>query len=100
MGYQEDDYLAADPNAHITSREETYRQDFVLVLRYPGDELVSTLQPGTCLVSMLHYPTRPGRVELLKKSGIEAISLDSVKDDVGRRRVENLRRWPGTGSRL
>jgi alanine dehydrogenase len=46
---------------------------------------------------MLHFPTRPRRVELLKESGLEAISLDSLKDDVGRRLVENLRSvaWNG-----
>jgi alanine dehydrogenase len=39
---------------------------------------------------MLHYPTRPQRVELLRSLGVEAISLDSLKDDNGRRLVENL----------
>jgi alanine dehydrogenase len=53
--------------------------------------------PGSCLISMLHYPTRPTRVALLKGLGLEAISLDSVKDDVGRRLIENLRAvaWNG-----
>jgi alanine dehydrogenase len=55
------------------------------------------MQPGTCLISMLHFPTRPYRVGLLKDSGLEAISLDSIKDDVGRRLIENLRAvaWNG-----
>jgi alanine dehydrogenase len=46
---------------------------------------------------MLHYPTRPRRVAFLNECGIEAVSLDSVKDDVGRRLVENLRAvaWNG-----
>ena len=46
---------------------------------------------------MLHYPTRPSRVALLKEMGFEAISLDSIKDDVGRRLIENLRAvaWNG-----
>jgi alanine dehydrogenase len=36
-------------------------------------------------------------VELLKEIGLEAISLDSIKDDVGRRLIENLRSvaWNG-----
>jgi hypothetical protein len=48
----------------FASLEEVYQQDIVLVLRYPGDEKVRWMRPGACLVSMLHYPTRPGRVEL------------------------------------
>ena len=40
---------------------------------------------------MLHYPTRPQRVAYLKSLGIEAISLDSLKDENGRRLIQNLR---------
>ncbi|MGE5224417.1 MAG: hypothetical protein ACM3PY_18420 [Omnitrophica WOR_2 bacterium] len=97
MGYREDDYLALVPTAHFTTLEETYQKDIVLVLRYPGDGALTAMQPGACLVSMLHYPTRPRRVALLKEIGLEAISLDSIKDDVGRRLIENLRAvaWNG-----
>jgi alanine dehydrogenase len=97
MGYTEADYLALAPGARFTSLEETLRQDIVLVLRYPGDWAARALRPGACLISMLHFPTRPGRVALLKEAGLEAISLDSIKDDVGRRLIENLRSvaWNG-----
>jgi alanine dehydrogenase len=46
---------------------------------------------------MVHYPTRPDRVKFLRHLGIEALSLDSIKDDFGRRLVENLRAvaWNG-----
>jgi alanine dehydrogenase len=46
---------------------------------------------------MLHYPTRPQRVELLRSLGLETISLDSLKDDNSRRLVENLKSvaWNG-----
>jgi alanine dehydrogenase len=46
---------------------------------------------------MLHYPTRPERRAFLHSLGVEAISLDSIKDDSGRRLVENLRSvaWNG-----
>ena len=55
------------------------------------------MKTGACLISMLHFPTRPLRVELLRSLGLEAISLDSIKDDTGRRLVENLRAvaWNG-----
>ncbi|MCJ7536660.1 MAG: hypothetical protein MUO57_14125, partial [Anaerolineales bacterium] len=55
-----------------------------------GEELVRMIKPGACLISMLHFPTRPQRVALLNKQGVHAISLDSIKDDSKRRLVENL----------
>lgn len=97
MGLSEEDYRRAAPGVHFTTLEEAYQQDIVVVLRYPRDDRVRLMRPGACLISMLHYPTRPGRVAFLKSLGIEAISLDSLKDDVGRRLVENLRAvgWNG-----
>ena len=97
LGLSEADYRAAAPEARFAPIEEVYRQAVVLVLRYPGDEKVGWMRKGACLISMLHYPTRPLRVAFLKSCGIEAISLDSLKDDTGRRLVENLRSvgWNG-----
>ena len=97
MGIREEEYTDNSPCVRFTSAEETYQQDFVLVLRYPGDAALRQMRKGTCLISMLHYPTRPGRVAYLQHLGLEAISLDSIKDDVGRRVVENLRAvaWNG-----
>ena len=67
------------------------------MLRYPGDEVVRRMRPGVCLISMLHYPTRPNRVALMREKKVEGISLDSLKDDTGRRLVENLKSvaWNG-----
>ncbi|MCC6148210.1 MAG: alanine dehydrogenase [Anaerolineaceae bacterium] len=97
MGLKESDYPVKYPSLKFASMEETYQQDIVLVLRYPGDEPIRRMRPGSCLVSMLHYPTRPLRVDFLRSRGIEAISLDSIKDDLGKRLVENLRAvaWNG-----
>lgn len=97
MGITEDAYRAAAPGVRFASHEEVYQQDIVLVLRYPGDDVVRQMRPNACLVSMVHYATRPHRVAFLRDLGIEAISLDSVKDDVGRRLVENLKSvgWNG-----
>lgn len=97
MDLREQDYLAQAPGLRFSDLKEVYDQDIVLVLRYPGDEKVRLMHPGSCLVSMLHYPTRPLRVEFLRNQQIEAISLDSVKDHFGRRLVENLRAvgWNG-----
>jgi alanine dehydrogenase len=97
MGLTEDDYRRAAPSVEFRSHQKVYRQDYVLVLRCPGDDDLRLLKPGACLISMLHYPTRPQRVEFLRSLGINAISLDSLKDDSGRRLVENLRAvaWNG-----
>jgi len=97
MGLTEADYQRFAPNVKFISHEEIYRQPIVLVLRCPANDDLKLLQPGSCLISMLHYPTRPQRVALLKSLGVEAISLDSLKDETGRRLLENLKSvaWNG-----
>jgi len=97
IGFTEADYHKIAPNTHFVSHDEVYQKQIVLVLRCPTNEELGLLQPGACLISMLHYPTRPQRVAHLKSLGIEAISLDSLKDETGRRLIENLRAvaWNG-----
>lgn len=97
MGYTEADYQKLAPNARFVPHEEVYQKQIVLVLRCPSNDDLKLIQPGSCLISMLHYPTRPQRVALLKSLGIKAISLDSLKDDTGRRLIENLKSvaWNG-----
>ena len=90
MGYADDAYLAASPNVHIVDEATAYRQDVVVVLRAPEGRY-ELLRPGSLLVSMLHFVTRPARVEMLRGLGIEAIALDMVTGDDGRRLVQNLR---------
>jgi alanine dehydrogenase len=97
MGFTEADYTQATSSVAFLSHDEIYQQDYVLVLRCPSVEDLRKMHPEACLISMLHYPTRPKRVEELRSLGIEAISLDSLKDDSGRRLVENLKAvaWNG-----
>ena len=99
MGYADEDYLALSPDLHVTDEETAYQQDIVVVLRAP-DGKYDRLRPGATLVSMLHFPTRPARVRLLADLGIEAIALDMIANDEGRRLVENLRSvaWNGVAS--
>ncbi len=99
MGYSDDDYLALSPDVHVTDEETTYRQDLVVVLRAPEGKY-DRLRRGALLVSMLHFTTRPARVEMLRDLGIEAIALDMIINDEGRRLVENLRSvaWNGVAS--
>jgi alanine dehydrogenase len=97
MGYTERDYLEAAPNIQFAPHKETYRQDYVLVLRYPTNDEIRLMHPGSCLLCMLHFPTRPQRIALLRSLGLEAVSLDALADDSGRRLIENLRAvgWNG-----
>ncbi len=92
-----DAYRRVAPGVVFGSHAAAYAQDVVLVLRCPDDEDLRRLRPGACLMSMLHYNTRPQRVALLRQLGVEAISLDSLKDDLGRRTMENFRAvaWNG-----
>jgi alanine dehydrogenase len=97
MGFTEGDYQKVAPNARFVSHDEVYQKQIVLVLRCPSNDDLKLMQPGACLISMLHYPTRPQRVAFLKSLGIEAVSLDLLKDETGRRLLENLRAvaWNG-----
>jgi len=97
MGFTEEDYIKAAPDVQFATHEEIFNQDHVLVLRCPVEAELKQLKKGAVLISMLHFPTRPQRVELLRSLGVDAISLDSLKDDNGRRLVENLKSvaWNG-----
>ena len=99
MGYDDADYSRLGPNVHITDEAACYRQDIVVVLRAPEGRY-ELLRPGAVLVSMLHFTTRPGRVAMLRELGIDAVALDLIANDDGRRLVENLRSvaWNGIGS--
>jgi len=83
-------YLGASPRARVGTYEECLGQEVVVVLRYPGRDVVRSLRPGTILVSMLHMPTRPERVELFAELEIRGVSLDGVTDDRGNRLVQNV----------
>jgi alanine dehydrogenase len=97
MGFTKEDYQKASPSVIFTSHEEVYQQEYVIVLRCPDVKDLEQLRKGSCLISMLHYPTRSQRTAFLKSLEIEACSLDSIKGDIGRRLVENLRSvaWNG-----
>jgi alanine dehydrogenase len=99
MGYDDADYSSLGPNVHITDETECYHQDVVVVLRAPEGRY-QLMRPGTVLVSMLHFTTRPGRVAMLRELGIDAVALDLITNDDGRRLVENLRSvaWNGVAS--
>lgn len=96
-GFTFDDYHQANTSVFMCSREEAFQQDLVLVLRSPLLDEYQLLGKDGCLITMLHYPTRPKRVELLKSLGLKSISLDSIENDYGIRLVENMKAvaWNG-----
>lgn len=110
-GFSFEDYKRANPNIHMCNREEAFQKEASLILRSPKPDEFQLVKPGTTLIAMLHFPTRPIRVARLKKRGIKAISLDSIINDNNIRLVENMKavawngleaafdwlekRWPG-----
>lgn len=100
VGTDEAAYLAASPKVKVGSYEDCLAQDVVVQVRCPREQWLRSLRPETILVAMLHFPTRPGRVAMLSESGIHAVSLDSIVDDLGNRLVENMKAvgWNGMRS--
>ncbi|MBN2083748.1 MAG: hypothetical protein JW748_00890 [Anaerolineales bacterium] len=96
-GFSFDDYRRANSSVIQASRHEVFRQDLILVLRSPAREDFPRIPAGSCLITMLHFPTRPRRVDRLQEMGQKAISLDGIADDGGIRLVENMRAvaWNG-----
>jgi len=96
-GYTFEDYKRAHKNVFMCNREESFQKDVVLILRSPTLDEFQLIQRDATLISMLHFPTRPNRVELLTSLGIKSISLDSIANDNNLRMVENMKSvaWNG-----
>jgi alanine dehydrogenase len=97
LGFSKDIYVQGNPRVHMCSHEECYAQEMVLVLRSPKREEFELIKPKACLISMLHYPTRPFRLKVLQERSICSISLDGIVDDKNVRLVENMKAvaWNG-----
>ncbi len=111
LGFSFDDYRQGNLRIFQVERKEAFQKDFVMMLRSPNEDDYCLLRKGACLISMLHYPTRPRRIQILHELGIHSISLDSIINDNNLRLVENMRavawngletafdvlekRWPG-----
>lgn len=88
MGYTDEDYLALGDHVRLVSQAEAFAQDIVVVLRCPDETELDLVRPGTALISMLHFPTRPERVARLRHQRVEAVAIDQIVDDDGHRLVE------------
>ena len=72
------------------TRSESFQKDLIIMLRSPLPEEFALIPKDSILFSMLHFPTRPGRVKTLEKLNIKGISMDSVVNDTNIRLVENM----------
>lgn len=99
MGLGPVEYVAASPKVRFGSLDAALDQDIIVVLRCPAPDALRRIRPGAILVSMLHYPTRTGRTDLISELPIHGISLDSITDDLGRRLVENFEATAWNGVR-
>ena len=97
LGFSLADYQMEGKMILEGARDQVFKQDIVMILRSPKMEEYELLRRGGILISMLHYHTRPLRVQRLKDLGIKAISLDSIADENGIRLVQNMRAvaWNG-----
>lgn len=100
MDFTKEDYLNANPKIKFVSHQECYEKDIIVVLRSPESNEIEYMKNGSILISMLHYPTRPIRVENLKDSHIMGISLDSIRNDFLERMVVNYNGTSGNGIEL
>ncbi|HEY59572.1 MAG TPA: alanine dehydrogenase [Anaerolineae bacterium] len=96
-GFNFNDYKLENATIHSCNREEVFQKDYVLIVRSPHDDEFNLIGEKSCLIAMLHFPTRPSRVALLQEMGIQAISLDGIVNDFHIRIVENMKAvaWNG-----
>ncbi len=97
LGLDITDYRLDKTKIFAGSRTESFQQDIVMILRSPKLKEFMLLKRGATLISMLHFNTRPKRVQRLNELGINAISLDGIANATGIRLVQNMKAvaWNG-----
>lgn len=102
MGYRIEDYIRENPRVRVVSHSEAYQADMVIVLKAPSLDELDLMKRGAALVSMLHYESRPLRVERLRKNGIHSFSMDAVANDQLQRLVVTYEQtaWGGVSVAL
>jgi alanine dehydrogenase len=100
MGIEEHLYHHISSRVKFGSHEDCFSADAVLVVRCPPVADLERLREGALLVTMLHFRTHPARTQRLIERGVRAVSLDSLTDDSGARRVEYMQgvAWNGTAA--
>lgn len=100
LGLEPATFQAALPQVTFGSRAEAFAQELVVTLRAPSLDELRSVKRGSALLAMLHFPTRPERVELFAESGAVGVAMDQIVDDLGRRLVENLEAVGNNGVRV
>ena len=100
MPVDRSEYERAYPGLEHGSCDAAYAQELVVVLRCPAEADLRRLRRGAVLLSMLHFPTRPGRVLLMEELGVTGVAMDQITDDLNRRLVENLEAVAFNGLRV
>lgn len=90
MDIDPSDYDSLGNCVRFGSYDECLGQELTLVLRCPSDAILQRLRPGQVLVTMLHPRSRPERAQLLARQGVQAVSLDEIRDARERRLVEDF----------
>ena len=95
-GFDHADYRQGNIKVSFGSRQDAFDQDMVLILRSP-DKDFERMNSDTILMSMLHYHTRPNRIQLFHEMALKTLSLDSIVNDNDVRLVENMKAvaWNG-----
>lgn len=87
LGFSEEDYVKANSGIIFSEKDEVFKQHLIVVIRSPEFDDIEKMRPGSGLLAMLHYETRPYLIDLLKRKQIYAFSLDSIVDDNNERLV-------------
>ncbi len=88
IGIGDDEYVKV--GARIAERKEVYACDLVVRIKAPVEEELKLMRPGSTMMSMMHLRAVPSLAELLKRYRVNAIPLEKIRDEFGRRRVEAL----------
>jgi alanine dehydrogenase len=76
--------------ARIADKKEVYACALVVRIKAPVEEEVRLMKPGSTIMSMMHLRAVPLLAELLKKYRVNAVPLEKIKDEFGRRKIEAL----------
>ncbi len=90
LGYKHEEYL--HKNVEIATQREIFENaEYIVCLTTPSPQEINLMKKGQTLIAFLHYTTHPEKTRLLYEKGIHTISLDDIKDESGKRTVEDLK---------
>jgi len=88
LGIDISDKAFMEAGCKIGSSREVYLCDLVVRIKEPSFKEIKMMRPGSIIMSMMHLRCRPKLEDALRKQKLIAISLENLKDLLGRRMVE------------